>query len=47
MSSIPEIGYHLFSNNCDVIPVKQAKRNSIFIFDDVVCEKQDNIRSYF
>lgn len=47
MASIPEIGYHLFSNNCDVIPVEQAKRNSIFIFDDVACEKQDNIRSYF
>ncbi len=47
MSSIPEIGYNVFSNNCDVIPVDQAKKNSIFIFDDVACEKQDNIRSYF
>lgn len=47
MTSIPEIGYHPFSNNCDVIPVEQAKRNSVFIFDDVACEKQDNIRSYF
>lgn len=47
MSKIPEIGYYIYSNNCDVIPVEQAKSNSIFIFDDVSCDKQDNIRSYF
>lgn len=44
---VPELGFYTFSNNCDVIPIDQAKPNSIFIFDDVACEKQDNIRSYF
>jgi len=47
ISCIPEINLYMFSNNCDVISIEEAKRNSIFIFDDVACEKQDNIRSYF
>lgn len=47
ISKIPEIGFHTFSNNCDVIPPENALPNSIFIFDDVACDKQDNIRSYF
>lgn len=44
---IPEMGFYAFSNNCDVTPPEEAKPNSIFIFDDVACEKQDNIRAYF
>ena len=36
-----------FSNNEDVISPDDAERNSIFIFDDVACEKQNHIRSYF
>lgn len=47
ISAIPELSLNMFSNNCDVIPPDEVKRNSIFIFDDVACEKQDNIRSYF
>lgn len=47
LSKTPNIGFYTFSNNCDVKPPEQAKRNSIFIFDDVACEKQDNVRSYF
>lgn len=47
MLKVPELGFYTFSNNSDVIPIDQAKPDSIFIFDDVACEKQDNIRSYF
>ena len=47
MSSIEEIGYFTFSNNSDVIPPSEALPNSIFIFDDVACDKQDTIREYF
>lgn len=47
MSAIPELGYHTFSNNCDVIPLEQSKVNSIFIFDDIARENQDTIRNYF
>lgn len=47
ISSIAGLGYYTFSNNCDVISPEEAKQNSVFIFDDVACEKQDNVRSYF
>ncbi len=43
----PEIGFFPFDDNESVIPPNEAKENSIFIFDDVACEKQDHIRSYF
>lgn len=47
LSSIAEIGYFTFSNNSDVIHPDDALINSIFIFDDVACDKQDVIREYF
>lgn len=45
--SIDEIRYFTFSNNSDVVPPSEALPNSIFIFDDVACDKQDAIREYF
>lgn len=47
LSPINGLGYYTFSDNCDVISPEEAKPNSIFIFDDVACDKQNNIRSYF
>jgi hypothetical protein len=47
LASIDEIGYFTFSNNSDVIPTTEALPNSIFIFDDVACDKQDTIKEYF
>lgn len=47
IQKVPEIGFYTFSNNFDVISIEQAKSNSIVIFDDVACDKQDNIRNYF
>lgn len=48
MSKIPELGFNMFANDCDVISLDEAKPNSVFIFDDVACEKRhDNIQSYF
>jgi len=44
--SIDKIGYFTFSNNSDVVPPSEAHLNSIFIFDDVACDKQD-MREYF
>jgi len=41
------MGYHTFSHNDGVLDPSEAKNNSIMIFDDVVCENQDNISSYF
>ena len=37
----------MFSNNSDVVPPSEARPNSIFIFDDVACDKQDTVREYF
>lgn len=44
---IKGMGYYTFSENDTVLPPDKAKENSVFIFDDVACEKQNNIRSYF
>jgi len=41
------MGYHTFSHNEGVLDPSEAQNNSIMIFDDVACEKRDNIRSYF
>uniref|UniRef100_A0A8D8LZC7 Uncharacterized protein n=1 Tax=Cacopsylla melanoneura TaxID=428564 RepID=A0A8D8LZC7_9HEMI len=47
MNGIKEVSYIVFTNNEDVIQPCEAKRNSVFIFDDVICEKQQNIKEYF
>lgn len=47
LSEVGEIGFFPFSNNCDVIPPSEALPDSVFIFDDVACDKQDTIREYF
>lgn len=41
------IGYFTFSTNDDVIDTSEARENSIFIFDDVACDKQDKIREFY
>lgn len=45
--SIDGLGYFVFSESSDIIIPQAAKKNSIFIFDDVACDKQDVIRDYF
>lgn len=42
-----EIGYFPYDDNASVIDPAEAKSNSIMIFDDIACEKHDNIRSYY
>jgi len=44
LAPIEEIGYYTFSDNNDVVPPSKALLNSIFIFDDVSCDKQNIIR---
>ena len=46
IAPIEEIGYFIFSNNNDVLP-NEALLNSIVVFDDVACDKQDVIIEYF
>lgn len=47
ISSVKGMGLYTFSENEDVLSPDDAKVNSVMIFDDVACEKQNNIRSYF
>lgn len=47
LSPINGLGYYTFSDANNIVEPSDAKPNSIFIFDDVMCEKQDVIRSYF
>lgn len=48
LKSINGIGLYEFSASDRVIAPNQAKKNSVIIFDDVICEKnQENIRNYY
>lgn len=48
LKSIDGIGFFPFSSSDEILPPDQAKRNSIFIFDDVIGDRnQDNIKQYF
>lgn len=47
LESVDDIGYFPFSEHEQVIMPADAHPNSIIVFDDVACEKQDNIRAFF
>lgn len=47
LTRVPQINFKEFNDNEEVISPSEALSNSVFIFDDVVCEKQINIRNYF
>lgn len=45
---LKNIGFFTFSSSDKVIAPKDAKKNSIMIFDDVICDKnQENIKNYY
>lgn len=41
------VGYFPYKDNDEIIDASNARENSIFIFDDVACDKQNKIREYF
>lgn len=47
MQKIPEIKYQTFSNTSQVVSPDEASYNSVFIFDDVMCDKQQRMREFF
>lgn len=47
LEPVEGLGYFPFDEHKEVVEPKDAHPNSIMIFDDVACEKQDNIRAYF
>lgn len=47
LKPIHNVGYFPHNDSTDIVKPSDAKYNSIFIFDDVACNKQDIIREYF
>ncbi|CAG18160.1 unnamed protein product [Bracoviriform congregatae] len=47
LKQIDGIGFFTFSEHEAVIKPEDAKPNSLMIFDDVACEKQDHIKAFF
>lgn len=47
MKRIQGMGYFPYADNAEIVEPARARPNSIFIFDDVACDKQDCIRNYF
>lgn len=41
------LNYFPYSDNVDIVKASDARPNSVFIFDDVACDKQDCMRDYF
>lgn len=44
---VPNASLYIYNNNRDVIELKDVKRNSVMIFDDIICENQNDVRNYF
>lgn len=47
LKRVPQVNFYEFNDDKDVISPSEALTNSVFIFDDVACENQINIRNYF
>lgn len=47
LKAVDGVEYFPFNEHEQVVAPSEARPNSIFVFDDVACEKQDNIRAYF
>lgn len=48
LANVPQIGYFKYHTNDNTIPhPTEAKPNSLFIFDDVACDKQKMMMQYF
>lgn len=47
LKPIKGISFNAYNSNENIIPPNEAKRNSIFIFDDVACDNQNVMREYF
>lgn len=47
LSHVPQVNFFNYHINEDVINTDEALPDSIFVFDDIACENQNNIRNYF
>lgn len=47
LEPIDGVQYFPFSEHTEVISPDQVLPNSIMVFDDIACEKQDNVRAFY
>ena len=47
LSLVDGIEYFPYSDNTEIVPPRDARPDSIFVFDDVACDEQNTIREYF
>lgn len=47
LKNVKGIGYYKFSENEEVIQPSEAKKHSVFVFDDIICDKQNNVSAFF
>ena len=47
LSLVDGIEYFPYSDNAEIVPPRDARPDSIFVFDDVACDEQNAIREYF
>jgi len=47
LNKVPAVNFYGYSDSETIVAPEEAEADSIFIFDDVACEKQDMIRNYF
>lgn len=41
------VSYFPYKENDEIVSPEEAKENSIFVFDDVACDKQEKIKEFF
>ena len=47
LSLVDGIEYFPYSDNAEIVPTRDARPDSIFVFDDVACNEQNAICEYF
>ena len=47
LEPIDGIQYFTFNDNEEVVAPEETLPNSIMVFDDIACEKQNNVKSFF
>lgn len=47
IDDVQGVNMYVYTDNDQVAPPEESNPNSIYVFDDVICEKQKNITSYF
>lgn len=47
LGGVDGLGYYVFTDNTEIVSPREAQPDSIFVFDDVACDKQNVMREYF